>query len=119
MRRIAAAAVAIGVLVSACGDGGSPDSTKFKQTWSKSYDETTCTDWLDLMDNHQRFVAAGDQLIVLRKRDGNGELPPDDMIGAFALSMSDICRAPAGDLARSILEIGPLVYIAFPEQFKP
>ena len=105
------------VAVAACSSGG-PESTKFKQTWTKSYDATTCADWRDVMDNHQRFVAAGDFLITLRKKDGNGDLPPDEMIGAFALDMSDMCAAPAGQIA-TILQLAPLVYLAFPEEFKP
>jgi len=104
------------LVVAGCGDG--PTSTKYVQTWTKPYGDTTCADWRDAMDNHQRYVAAADMLLTLRKKDGAGEIPTDEMIGAFALDLSDICSAPAGEVA-TIAEIAPLVYIAFPDEFKP
>ncbi len=101
------------------GCGGSPDSTKFTQTWAKSYDVTTCTDWKNTMDNHQRFVAAGDMLLTIQnKRGGDGALPADDKISSFALDISDMCNAKVGEVA-TIIEIAPLVYVAFESEFKP
>jgi hypothetical protein len=110
--------VLLGTAILAAGCGGGPASTKYTQTWPKGYDVTPCSDWSDVMDNHQRFVAAGDFLITLRKKDGDGSLPSDQMIGAFALDMSDMCAAPAGQVA-TILDLAPLVYLAFPGEFKP
>jgi len=110
------AVVLVFVLVAGCGSG--PASTKYTQTWTESYGTTPCSDWRDLMDNHQRFVAAADMLLTLRKKDGNGEIPTDEMVGAFALAMTDMCNAPAGEVA-TISQIAPLVYLAFPGEFKP
>ena len=106
----------VAALVVGCGDG--PASTKYTQTWTKSYGATPCSDWRDVMDNHQRTVAAADMLLTLRKKDGAGEIPTDEMIGAFALDVSDMCAAPAGEVA-TIAEVGALVYLAFPDEFKP
>jgi hypothetical protein len=109
-------AVLATVLVAGCGGG--PASTKYTQTWAKGYDITPCSDWRDVMDNHQRLVAAGDMLVTLRKKDGDGGLPTDEMIGAFALDVSDMCAARVGDIA-TIAQVGPLVYLAFSAEFKP
>jgi hypothetical protein len=57
-------------------------------------------------------------LLTTRKRDGDGEIPTDEMIGAFALDMSDMCAAPAGEVA-TIAEVAALVYLAFAAEFKP
>ena len=100
------------------GCGGGPASTKYTQTWTKSYGITPCSDWRDVMDNHQRTVAAADMLLTSRKKNGAGEVPTDAMIGAFALDMSDMCAAPAGEVA-TIAEVAALVYLAFPAEFKP
>lgn len=106
------------VVLLLAGCGGGPASTKYTQTWTKSYGATPCSDWRDTMDNHQRTVAAADMLLTSRKKDGAGEVPTDAMIGAFALDMSDMCAAPAGEVA-TIAEVGALVYLAFPAEFKP
>ena len=100
------------------GCGGEPSSTKYKQTWTKPYGSTPCSEWRDVMDNHQRTVAAADMLLTLRQKDGAGEIPGDAMIGAFALDVSDMCAARVGDVA-TIAEVGTLIYAAFPEEFKP
>lgn len=110
--------LAVTASIAACG-GGSPDSTKYKQTWTKGYDLTTCSDWLNVMDDHQRFVGAGDILVAVRKKDGGNDLPSDDLIRGFAVDVSDMCAAPAGQVASSILEIGPLVYVAFRDKYRP
>lgn len=109
--------MAIALVTAACG-GAAPESTKYTQTWTKSYGDTPCSDWRDVMDNHQRFVGAADLLLTARTQDGADEIPSDEMIGAFALDMSDMCATPAGQLA-TIADAGALVYLAFPEQYKP
>ncbi len=116
MRRFTGATLATVLLIGACS--GAPTSTKYVQTWPRDYRVTTCNDWRDSMSNQQRFVAAGDLLVTLRKHDGDGSLPSDQMIGAFALDMSDMCAAPAGQVA-TILDMAPLLYLAFPTEFKP
>jgi hypothetical protein len=109
----------VALLVTLVGGGcESPKSTKYTQTWAKAYTETPCSDWANVMDNHQRFVAAGDMLVTLRTKDGNAGLPADEMIGAFALDISDMCAAKVGQIA-TIAQVAPLVYLAFPEEFKP
>lgn len=37
---------------------------------------------------------------------------------AHELDVSDMCAAPAGEVA-TIAEVGALVYMAFPAEFKP
>lgn len=106
------------VVILLAGCGGAPESTKYTQTWPTSYGATPCSDWRDVMDNHQRFVGAADMLLTLRTKDGAGEIPTDEMIGAFALDMTDMCAAPAGEVA-TISEVAALVYLAFPKEFKP
>lgn len=115
MKRTIATLLLAGILA---GCGGGPASTKYTQTWPKSYGTTPCSDWANVMDNHQRYVAAADMLLTFRKKDGAGEIPTDEMIGAFALDVSDMCAARVGDIA-TIADVGPLVYLAFPGEFKP
>jgi hypothetical protein len=115
MKRLLALVLLTAVVGGACG---APKSTKYVQTWTKSYGATPCSDWANVMDNHQRFVAASDMLLTLRTKDGDGGIPTDEMIGAFALDVSDMCAAPAGEVA-TISQVAPLVYLAFPTEFKP
>lgn len=74
-------AMALVILLAACG---SPTSTKYTQTWTKSYNTTTCSDWRDAMDEHQKFVMAADILYSSQKKvKPNVPLPDDALVGQF------------------------------------
>ena len=113
--RLALIFLAAAILVG-CSAGA--DATKYRQTWPKGYGETTCQDWFENMTDDQRRVAAADMLYVARKKDGAQALPSDELVATFALDLSDICHAPAGETG-SIGDIGALTYLAYPEKFKP
>lgn len=92
---VVAALLIIVTLVAGCSAG--PASTKFKQTWTKSYSQTTCGDWDDLMEPHQRFVMAGDFLLNIHQGEKGSTdpavvpIPPDNIINAFVAAMSNEC----------------------------
>ena len=63
------AVVIIGVIASALGAGGDDDGGgsgetggKYDQTWTTSYQATTCEQWLNQMSPQQRFAGAADML---------------------------------------------------------
>jgi hypothetical protein len=35
---------------------------RYEQTWTTPYGQTSCTQWHENMNAHERFVAAGDML---------------------------------------------------------
>ena len=101
--------VVLAVLVAACG-GGEPESTKYTQTWTTPYGETTCIDWNTAMNDHQRFVMAADMLYSARKRDGGDEIPPDSMIAGFEAYIQSVCDADFGEMGGKVSEAAALAY---------
>lgn len=78
------------LIVAACG--GSPTSTKYTQTWTKAYSETTCEDWRSLMDEHQKFVMAADILFTSQKKvKSDVSIPDDALIGQFQGQIQGLC----------------------------
>ena len=56
----------------------------YEQTWTTDYADTTCGDWARRMDDHQRFVMAGDILVALRRSDDiEPAMPSDRMIREY------------------------------------
>jgi hypothetical protein len=81
--------------VGACG--GSPQSTKYTQTWTKSYSMTNCTDWNHVMDDHQQFVMAADFLLTLQRKDkADATIPADGVINNFAADIGTVCTGNTG-----------------------
>ena len=95
----------LSVLVTACGGStsepraGEPDSPgkatpvgKYKQTWAKDYSTTLCTDWLNVMDDHQRFVMAADMLFGAQQADKpDVGLPPDGQVETLSKAIGSVC----------------------------
>lgn len=78
------------LLVAACG--GEPASTKYTQTWAKAYGDTTCEDWRSVMDEHQKFVMAGDILYTQQKKvKADVAIPDDALIGQFQGQIQGLC----------------------------
>jgi hypothetical protein len=65
-----------------------PADIRFKQTWTTSYNATTCGDWNYNMTPEQRWTMAADLLYAVR---GVTALPPDDLITEFASGISTSC----------------------------
>ena len=69
---------------------------ELEQTWTKSYAETTCSDWNAIMDDHEMYVAAADILTSARNKiDGGTGLPPDSMIDEFRSGITTVCVVPS------------------------
>lgn len=90
MRTLAALVLAIALLA---GCGSEPaDPGKYKQTWTKPYGTTTCADWRQSMDEHQKFVMASDILLTSqRKTKADAPIPGDALIGQFQGQIQGLC----------------------------
>lgn len=87
------------LLLSGCAphtaSNSADDSDKYTQTWATSYSETTCSDWVNKMTEHQKFVAAADILTSARdKIDGGTGVAPDDLIRRFESDITTGCVEP-------------------------
>lgn len=70
-------------------------SSRYTQTWSQSYAETSCDEWNLEMTSAQQFAAAADILTSARNKiDGGVGLPPDAMIGEFQAGITNVCIVP-------------------------
>lgn len=73
-----------------------PTADIYAQTWTKSYSETTCTDWLEVMKPAQQFAAAADILTSGRNKVDNGTgMPSDALIEEFQAATTDHCVIPS------------------------
>ena len=94
----------------------SSSTTKYDQTWPKSYSNTTCTEWNSDMTSQQQFAAAADMLTGARnKGDGGTGLPADAMISDFQLGLTTVCVVPSLSLA----EVGAGLYLSERDRFRP
>lgn len=77
------------------GSGGDDSTSKYTQTWSKQYSDTTCADWNNEMTAQQQFAAAADILTSARNKidDGTG-LPSDALIREFEGGITNVCVEP-------------------------
>jgi hypothetical protein len=117
MRRVLLVLVLVAACSTAPGAQLGPDATKYIQTWTRGYSDTTCAAWRDEMDSHQRFVAAVDMLVALRGAAG-GELPPPDaLVDLFAAGITTACGDDAA-LAADINDVATKLYEAS-GQFQP
>jgi hypothetical protein len=86
----------------------SPTVGKYTQTWTIAYTDTTCTQWTAQMNDHQRFVMAGDMLLAAHQQDKPGApIPPDVQINTFKDGIGTICE-DAGPV--KVTEIGATLY---------
>ena len=71
------------------------DTSKYDQTWSTPYSQTTCDDWLNSMSSREQFAAAADILTSARNKidDGTG-LPSDALVDEFAGGITTVCVEP-------------------------
>ena len=83
---------------------------KFAQTWTKPYGQTTCEDFLMVMDPHQKFVVTADMLVGARHTEGNDDLPTDELIRDFQTGMTTACE-PAAQRTRSLVEVATALYL--------
>lgn len=111
------------ITLTACGnatprsDGGS--SNKYTQTWTKSYTDTSCDDWISQMTDKQQWAAAADMLAGARdKGDGGTGVPDDDLVTDFRDGVTNVCGAPA-DVSESIAEVAAGLYLTERDRFAP
>jgi hypothetical protein len=121
---------AIGILVlvgvvfglASCGSGSNSDSSytpeetsKYTQTWAKTYSDTTCRDWSTQLTSAQKFAASADMLAGARnKGDGGTGLPSDALINEFSGGITNVCVEPT--MALTDAAVG--LYLTEP-RFKP
>ncbi|MFJ4852407.1 hypothetical protein [Streptomyces sp. NPDC088730] len=85
-----------------------PKAAKYEQTWRTPYDATTCGEFLNMMDDHQRWVTAADMLTGARKADGATTLPADSEVTRFQADMATACEPEA---TAKTTEIGASIYL--------
>lgn len=118
MRRL----TAIALVLAACSSApaapaasrqpqAAPTIGPYQQTWTKSYGSTTCSDWIDLMNDHEQFVAAGDMLFAAWKGDGVDRLPPDATIRIMQSAITESCRGPGEEAGIKIAEAAAFLYL--------
>lgn len=98
------------------GDTGSSDTSKYTQTWPKSYSATTCREWNNDMTDAQQWAAAADMLTGARnKGDGGQGVPPDSLVNEFQDGITTACAVPSLSLA----ETGASLYLTERARFQP
>ena len=98
----------------------SGDPSKYAQSWTKSYAQTTCQDWTDSMTDQQKFAASADILSSARdKVDGGSGVAPDDLIRAFESEIDDACAPPQPDPTATLTDVTLFIYQADHAQFGP
>lgn len=100
----------LAVVLVGCGDG-QPESTKYVQTWTKAYAETTCADWHQVMTPHERFVMAADLLLsVYRREQADAEIPSDILVSRFETGIGGACADAGEQLGIKVAEVAALLY---------
>jgi len=89
---------------------------KYEQTWQTPYGSTRCSQWLNDMTVHQRFVASADMLSGARSNDGGQGVAPDGLVHRFAVDITDTCHAAR---ARPITEIAVGIYLTERARWAP
>jgi hypothetical protein len=114
----------VGVLLTLLGCSASTTDEEgggeYDQTWSKSYGNTTCSDWTSLMTSKQQFVAAADMLTSAQQEDGasDSHLPSDDLVRDFESGIATVCEVDAA-ADESLAETGGTLYLTERSRFSP
>ncbi|MGZ4532973.1 MAG: hypothetical protein ACXVXP_11555 [Mycobacteriaceae bacterium] len=99
-----------------CESSTGASDDKYEQTWSKSYGETTCSEWISDMSQHEMWVAAADMVTHARDTDDeNAAMPEDSMVDDFRDGITNACVEPT----MTIAEVGALLYLTEQVRFKP
>ncbi|MBO1756515.1 hypothetical protein [Allobranchiibius sp. CTAmp26] len=114
------AVLIVTLLLAGCSSGGGaagPSSVgKYEQTWTKGYSSTTCDEFINEMDPHQRFVAAADMLGGARQADGGTGLPGDSLVNSFKSGLDQACE-PIGTM--TLTDAGAALYLTDRSSFRP
>lgn len=101
---------AAAVVVGACG-GHAPQSTRYLQTWTTAYSETTCADWHQSMSERERSIMASDMLFTLHKRTKpSASRPSDPTAGRFERAINETCPRVGEERQRKVVEIATPLY---------
>jgi len=77
-------------------DDAPAESSRYTQTWSQSYAETSCDEWNLEMTSAQQFAAAADILTSARNKINGGDgLPPDALTTEFQAGITNVCIIPS------------------------
>lgn len=81
---------------SADRDPADSAASRYEQTWSESYSDTTCSDWSSRMTDDQQFAAAADALVGIWSRIENSDrFPSDALIEEFQSGVTEVCVIPS------------------------
>jgi hypothetical protein len=86
-----------------------PEPVQSATAWAKPYPQTTCTDWLNVMDSNQRAEMAAFYLDALS---GHRAPPVPIDPATFQIAISDYCVRPRDDLVAGLGDRANLIQIA-------
>lgn len=110
-------------LLAGCSSGdqqsqGDPETSKYTQTWTKAYADTTCTDWQATMTSAQTWAASADMLSAARDNIDHGTgVAPDALITRFQGDITEACSADVDGLKLADVAIG--VYQIGHDEYQP
>lgn len=114
---IAALLALAGCSTSTTTSADDPAIAKYKQTWTKNYGQTSCSELHSVMTAHQRWAAAADMLSAARHADsGTTDMPEDSLVTKFLGQVDAYCDS--GDYA-SVADAGGNVYGNERAKFQP
>jgi hypothetical protein len=71
---------------------------KYEQTWAKDYDATTCAEFVERMDGHERWVMAAEYLLEAhRAGDSAAPIPPDSQVDLMTGAIDAACEGIAAE----------------------
>jgi hypothetical protein len=91
--------------------------SRYVQTWSKSYDRTSCAEWSARMTDRQRWTAALDMLKNARAADDAfAVVPSDRSVDRFRRGVDARCGAAVTD---TVAGAGARVYLRGKRAYHP
>jgi len=93
--------------------GGGPDGQvgKYEQTWATDYDFTTCADFEQRMNDHQRWVMAADYLLDAHRIGNPGvQRPPDSQVDRMLSGMDSACEGAGEEVGIMTTDVAATLY---------
>jgi hypothetical protein len=91
--------------------------SRYVQTWSKDYDNTSCAEWVTRMTDQQRWTAALEMLKKARNGDNAfAPMPADARVDGFKTAVGASCAATGAD---TIAQAGAKVYLSGKRAYHP
>jgi hypothetical protein len=83
--------------------------SKYNQPWGKSYSDTTCSDFLVTMTEHEQWAAAADMLCgaTYPRATASAAMPSDELVTTFRQGVETACVIDTMSLA----DVGATLYL--------